>query len=161
MVQLAKAAEEHRHHCGAHPSDTCPTLEESFDNFGSWMASFGIGALGITLVFLGAVALRHHCRTGRRLPLHWATLRTAGVAAGMCWSVGNFLITAAVVMHGNAVVMAQVGSAMLITSGLLGIFYYGEVGTAAVRAVWCASAVWTLAAMVLLGPGAGRPGVCG
>ena len=92
----------------------------------------------------------------------------AGVLAGSFWAVGNFLITTAVELGGNAVrdepsactlfhscirmhsheslmnwraqvIMAQSLSATIITSGLLGIFYYGEGGGAGCKTVWFVS----------------------
>ena len=71
--------------------------------------------------------------------------------AGSFWAVGNFLTTTGVEIGGNAVVMAQGLSSTIITAGLLGIFYYGEGGSAGCKAVWVAAAVWTLMAMILLG----------
>ena len=60
-------------------------------------------------------------------------------------------ITTAVLLEGNAVAQAQSLSAMIITSGLLGIFWYNEGGNLACKLLWFVAALWTLAAMVLLG----------
>jgi hypothetical protein len=47
--------------------------------------------------------------------------------------------------------MAQTLSAQIIASGLFGIFFYKEGGGQGSKLVWFVSALWTLAAMVLLG----------
>jgi hypothetical protein len=52
---------------------------------------------------------------------------------------GNFLNTTAVIKGGNAVIMAQSMAATIITSGLLGIFYYGEGGGTGCKVVWFCS----------------------
>jgi hypothetical protein len=87
--------------------DECPAaLTESFDNFGSWLVSFGIGALGVTLILLAIVTCYRMAfgkgapgSAERRMPsLNWKVLRFAGVGAGSCWALANFLITAAVVI---------------------------------------------------------------
>ena len=89
---------------------------------------------------------------GYRLPdLHWSVLRTAGVAAGTFWVGGNYLNTMAVSRGGQSTVMALYVSMQLVTSGLWGILYYREGGSFSSKAVWSASAVFTLVAVVLLG----------
>jgi hypothetical protein len=51
---------------------------------------------------------------------------------------------------GDAVVMTQMMSMQLVTSGLWGIFYYKEIqGIEAL--VWSGFAVWTVVFMALLG----------
>ena len=52
---------------------------------------------------------------------------------------------------GNAVVVAQAQSATILFSGLHGIFTYGEIKGAGVKAVWVGAAGWTLVFMALLG----------
>lgn len=59
--------------------------------------------------------------------------------------------TTAVVLGGNSVILAQELSAAIITSTLIGMFYYGEGDSTPARVVWLLSAAVTLAAMVLLG----------
>jgi hypothetical protein len=134
-----------------------PVLKEQFDNFGSWMTSFGIGALlaaGVALLVL--VARNGCCRGGGGGSLslvpdfHWKVMRGPGLLAGSLWVLGNFFSTAAVVAGGNAVVMAQVVGFQMVTSGAWGIFYYRETrGWNAVA--WGAAAFLTLVCMVLLG----------
>ena len=78
-----------------------------------------------------------------------------GSIAGVSWNIANFCGTAATTIEanasgGDAVVMAQMMSLQLITSGLWGIFYYKEMrGWPAM--VWGGFAVWTVVGMVLLG----------
>ena len=60
-------------------------MDEAFDHFGSWFASFGIGALAVTLFLLACVSVQH----GGVPDLHFRTLRTAGVAAGSFWVIGQ------------------------------------------------------------------------
>lgn len=138
----------------------CPLqLKESFDIVGSWWVSFGFGALVVTLIIYAVVSLyRVYFAKGQpgspeRLPpaLHWDVLKYAGIAAGCCWVVGNFFITLATVLGGNAIIMAQSLSAQLITSGLFGILWYKEGGGTGSKVFWFFSAMWTLVSMVLLG----------
>lgn len=147
-------------HCGKketpQSSDACKGLFESFDHVGSWLVSFGIGAILVTLTLLALVCAQRRL-TGktaedRAMPsLHWNVLKHSGVAAGCSWALANFLIITANVIGGNAVVMAQTLSAQIITSGLFGILWYGEGGGSGSKAVWGVSAVFTLVSMVLLG----------
>ena len=78
-------------------------------------------------------------------------LKGPGTVAGLLWCSANACITSAVVLGGNAVVIAQYTSSQIIFSGLCGILWYGELKGSRVRAVWGISATVTLAAMVLLG----------
>ena len=48
-------------------------------------------------------------------------------------------------------VVAQAQSAIILFSGLHGIFTYGEIKGAGVKAVWVGAAGWTLVFMALLG----------
>ena len=128
-------------------------LEEQFDKFGSWFVSFGIGAMGVTLFVLACVVSWD--MVVRRKPpphFHWKVLRVNGVAAGSFWVLGNFFLTLAVVRGGNAIVMAQGLSAMIVVSGLWGLLWYSEGGGGwGRRIVWLCGAVLTLVSMVLLG----------
>ena len=45
----------------------------------------------------------------------------------------------------------QITCANIITSGLVGILYYKEGGPTSCKLVWFVAALWTLAAMLLLG----------
>ena len=98
------------------------------------MVTFGIGAEITTLTLLSVATTFRCCVQGIPPPsLHWGVLKYAGVAAGSCWVLGNFMITAAVVMGGNAVVMTQTVCAQIITGGLVGILHYGENGNTQVE----------------------------
>ena len=57
VVQQGKKIEELRAHCFPQNVTCPPALVESFDTFGSWYVSFGIGALAVTLVLLAGLAL--------------------------------------------------------------------------------------------------------
>ena len=148
VIQQGKKIEETSAGCAASNVTCPPALIEAWDTFGSWYVSFGIGALGVTLVLFLIVS----CFRGSMLPLHWSVLRVAGVKAGLFWVVGNFGTTLAVVRGGNAVVLSQSLSAMIITSGLWGLVYYKEGDLSLLRrSVWFASAVFTVISMILLG----------
>ena len=83
---------------------------------------------------------------------HFDALKGPGIKAGLLWVLGNFFTTLAVVRGGNAVVLAQTLSTMIITSGLWGLMYYREGDQSPLRkCVWFASAIFTIASMVLLG----------
>ena len=58
---------------------------QAFNNVGSWMVSFGIGALTLTLTLLGALTAVQ----GRAPDLHWDVLKVAGVQGGLCWVVNH------------------------------------------------------------------------
>jgi glucose uptake protein GlcU len=137
--------------CRKHMKDDCPTkLVEQFDNFGSWLASFGFGAILVTSMFVIGLAV-HEKQHGRSLPsFHFPVMKVPGFTAGACWCLGNFFNTAAVMRGGNSIVMAQQLSMTLITSGLWGIFYYKEMPWQNACA-WGMCALWTLVFMVLLG----------
>ena len=136
-------------------------VTEAFDNHGSWLVSFGIGALGFT-IFLYAIASAVNMARGKPRPgFHWDVMHFAGVGAGSCWALANFLQLAAVVAGGNAIIMAQTLSAQIIASGLFAIFFYKEGGGKGAKTVWFAAALWTLAAMVLLGLEKGKSGAAG
>ena len=108
VLTVAKTDYQKKDNCTFSKHDCPRDLTESFDNFGSWLVSFGIGALMVTLTLLALVSAQR-AMVGRSPPsLHWDVLKTAGVSAGLSWSIANFLTVAAVVLHGNAVVMAQV-----------------------------------------------------
>ena len=123
VVTEGKRFEMSRAGCSSNTT-SCPSdLLESFDNFGSWMVSFGIGALAAALLALCMASLLPGCdarrlttgddekeaeplaaNTGSCRPpglpnLNWRVLRVAGVAAGLFWVIGNFSVTAAVRLH--------------------------------------------------------------
>eukprot|EP00039_Didymoeca_costata_P028444 m.21079 g.21079 ORF g.21079 m.21079 type:complete len:385 (-) comp7025_c0_seq1:159-1313(-) len=161
-LTIGKKFADKKNNCTLSPNkkDDCPRdLHEGFDVLGSWWVSFGCGAVAVTLILYTIVSIqRMLCGKGEpgspgRLPpsLHWNTLKSAGVAAGCCWVVGNFFITLATVLGGNAIIMAQSLSAQLITSGLFGILWYGEGGGTGSKIFWFFAVIWTLVSMVLLG----------
>lgn len=146
--------------CTEKNKTTCPaSLIEEFNTFGSWFVSFGFGAAAMVCLVLTVVAFVEGQKPPKGEPkqclkypsFNWKVLKIMGVAAGTFWVLGNFLNTTAVEMGGNAVVMAQSLSSSIITSGLLGIFYYGEGGSKPAMIVWALAAAWTLASMILLG----------
>jgi hypothetical protein len=105
--------------CRKDMKHSCPTkLVEQFDNFGSWLASFGFGAILVTSVFVMGLAIRE-TSAGRPMPsFQFQVMKVPGFIAGGCWCLGNFFNTAAVMRGGNSIVMAQQLSMTLITSGL-------------------------------------------
>jgi glucose uptake protein GlcU len=153
LVTVGKHWEQTKAGCRCNTTLCPPELTEAFDNFGSWMVTFGIGAAAVTFglyaLLAGARRASSGCQHGGP-PLHLRTLAVPGSIAGLCWCLGNFGNTAAVVNGGNSVVTAQTVSIQLTTSGLWGILYYKEArGAAAV--VWLLSALWTLTFVFLLG----------
>lgn len=161
VVQLGHRFEGEHYGC-RHNADACPAdMKEQFNTFGSWMVSFGIGAIGMAGFVISLVSVRpiqlsdaSGCTIAGCPSFHFRVLGPpgyAGVLAGSFWALGNFLITTAVELGGNAVIMAQSLSATIITSGLLGIFWYGEGGSTTSKFFWFVAAIWTLIAMILLG----------
>ena len=162
-VTAGKGYEEKKFHCYKQP-DKCPArLNQEFNDVGSWMVSFGIGAFAITLgILLILVCFRTIMRfvvkseaySEDNLPLcpslHWKVMKKPGIIAGTFWVLGNVFCTLAVVTGGNAIANAQMVASQLITSGLWGVFYYSEIrkGNAI---VWGFFAFLTLATMILLG----------
>ena len=160
-VTAGKQYEMGRAHC-LHNATKCPAnLIEQFDSLGSWMVSFGIGSMLVTLLVLLCLFLwRLGCRLiipdteEGRLPLlppfHFYIMLKPGSIAGSFWVLGNMFTVLAVVTGGNAISTPQVVSSQLITSGLWGIFYYREIrkGNAV---LWASCAIFTLVMMVLLG----------
>ena len=124
-----------------------------FDPLGSWMTTFGVSAVGVTLLAYTAAGLiipqRDRCRAFQPPPLHLRVMAIPGSAAGILWTAANLFTTMAVLRGGNAIVMAQVNAVSLITSGLWGLLWYHEVrGWPALA--WVASAAFTTAMAVLL-----------
>ena len=122
-----------------------------FDNFGSWMVSFGLGAALVTLSFLALLSAGRRVLAGKPPPpLHLKVMRVPGSIAGLCWALANFCGTAANARGGSAITMAQMSAIQLVTSGLWGLLFYGEIRGRAMY-VWAFFAVWTMGAIVLLG----------
>jgi len=152
VITIGKDHVYKMNHCNSSDTKACPaTVIEAFDNHGSWLVSFGMGALAFTLILLSIASVFNIARGKPRPSLHWDVLQFAGVGAGSCWALANFLQLSAVVAGGNATVMAQTLSAQIIASGLFGIFFYKEGGGKGAKATWFVAALWTLGAMVLLG----------
>jgi len=143
-VNAGKRYERHKAGCADDP-DSCPAaLREQFDNFGSWMVSFGLGAALVTLSFLTLLSAGRRVLAGKPPPqLHLKVMRVPGSTAGLCWALANFCGTAANARGGSAITMAQMSAIQLVTSGLWGLFYYGEIRGRAMY-VWALCAVWTI-----------------
>ena len=148
VIQQGKKYEQVQFHCVSKNITCPPKLVESFDTFGSWMVSFGFGAFGITVLLFGGLAMWQ----GRCPLVHWDVLKIAGVKAGCFWVLGNLGTTLAVVRGGNAVVLSQALSTMIITSGFWGLLWYKEGDLSLLRRfVWFLAAVCTVVSMILLG----------
>ena len=162
-VTAGKEYEENKAHCYKDP-EKCPArLNQQFNDVGSWLVSFGIGAFTVTLTALLVLVcfrtimrfvVKSEAYAEKRMSLcpslHWKIMRKPGITAGTFWVLGNVFCTLAVVTGGNAIANAQMVASQLITSGLWGVFYYGEIqkGNAI---VWGFFALLTLATMILLG----------
>ncbi|CAE7710353.1 unnamed protein product [Symbiodinium necroappetens] len=149
-VNLGKQSAQRSAGCFEDPSKCPPNFVEAFNNFGSWMASFGIGALLVTAVFVLAIAV-NAVVSRKALPSpHWKALAGPGTMAGLLWALGNFFQTAAVVRGGSAVMLPANQAIQLVTSGAFGLLYYHEVPTARRAVFWTAAALWTLGCIILL-----------
>ncbi|CAE7941325.1 unnamed protein product [Symbiodinium sp. KB8] len=149
-VNLGKQSAQRSAGCFEDPSKCPPDFVEAFNNFGSWMASFGIGALLVTAVFVLAIAV-NAVVSRKALPSpHWKALAGPGTMAGLLWALGNFFQTAAVVRGGSAVMLPANQAIQLVTSGAFGLLYYHEVPTARRAVFWTAAALWTLGCIILL-----------
>ena len=148
IVTLGKRVAKARAGCEA---AACPAwLEEQFDALGSWSVSFGLGALAVSAALHAAQRLAARRAERPPPPLHLRLMRGPGSVAGLLWAGGNVAGTLAVQRGGNAVVVAQMQSIQLITSGAWGVLYYRE-QTGKRALIWTAAAFWTLGAIVLLG----------
>mmetsp|Transcript_65717 Transcript_65717/g.182955 ORF Transcript_65717/g.182955 Transcript_65717/m.182955 type:complete len:417 (-) Transcript_65717:80-1330(-) len=149
IVNVGKRLAQDGEGCRATPSTCSPLLEERFNNFGSWMTSFGIGAALVTCAMMGAVGIMARLQGTPMPPSHFMALRVPGSIAGFCWSLGAVLQTASVVKGGSAVMMPATQAVQLITSGAWGVLHYHEVrGLHAVA--WVGAAAWTAVSIVLL-----------
>lgn len=138
--------------CEGRPADCSPILQEQFNVLGSWMASFGIGALIWTSMFTIIILSIENFLWGQSMPsFHFRITRVPGSIAGLCWALGAFFQTMAVVRGGNAVMMPANYAFQLVTSGSWGLIYYKEVRDRFRLGFWAFSALWTLVAMILLG----------
>lgn len=89
LINAGKRYEEAKAGCAGKPSTCPPELTERFNNFGSWMLSFGIGAALVTLAFLGALSATRLLAGRRPPPVHWRVMRAPGTLAGLCWAIAN------------------------------------------------------------------------
>ena len=89
LINAGKRFEAAKAGCAGLPS-ACPSeLNEQFNNFGSWMLSFGIGAALVTLAFIGALSTVRLLSGRRPPPVHWRVTRVPGTVAGLCWAIAN------------------------------------------------------------------------
>lgn len=148
LIEAGQHYEQTRHDCRG-DKDSCPAvLKEQFNNFGSWMASFGVGAAMVTL-YVAVLAAVRRARGEALPPFHFRVFRGPGSVAGILWCLGSFGNTAAVQYAGIATTGPTSLAVSIVTSGAFGVFYYREVrGWRAV--VWAAAAMWTLSAVLLL-----------
>lgn len=130
---------------------TCPVLvAERFNVFGSWTASFGIGAALVTAAVFALVSAFQVWTGSSMLDLHFQTLKVSGSLAGVSWTLGMIFQTAAVMSGGLAVMMPVNSTFQLLTSGMWGLLYYREVQDVHRALLWCGAAAWTVACAVLL-----------
>jgi len=153
MVNIGKEVKQKSAGCykPVNKTITCPDdLTEEFNNFGSWMISFGVGAVIVTGTWMLGLFVYIKIK-GIPMPgLQFNIMKYPGSIAGLCWSVGNFFNTAAVVKGGNAISFPQSTACQLLTSGLWGIFFYGEIQGKAIL-IWGLFAAITTAGIILLG----------
>eukprot|EP00301_Raphidiophrys_heterophryoidea_P024452 c7945_g1_i1.p1 GENE.c7945_g1_i1~~c7945_g1_i1.p1 ORF type:complete len:383 (+),score=50.22 c7945_g1_i1:82-1149(+) len=93
-----------------------------------YLVSFGIG-VGIVQIFILIVygVIRVTYLNKPFFPdFHFKTLRWAGSAAGIFWSIGNFFSLLAINCLGEAVGFSACQASLLV-SGLLGVFLYHEI----------------------------------
>mmetsp|Transcript_20690 Transcript_20690/g.65067 ORF Transcript_20690/g.65067 Transcript_20690/m.65067 type:complete len:345 (-) Transcript_20690:73-1107(-) len=120
-----------------------------FDPLGCWTFAFGLSALVWTLLAWAAFCVAARRRGDPAPGLQLDVMMAPGAGAGIFWSVANLFGTLAVLRGGNALAVAQINAASLISSGLWGLLYYREIrGRAALY--WCAAAVFTGAMTVML-----------
>jgi hypothetical protein len=149
LISIGKKIESSKFDCSA-----CPEQERfnhEFDDFGSYMTSFGIGTGFLTLVYLGAFGSVERCQ-GRKFPsMHFQTLRVPGSLAGWCWVCANVFQSAAVNRGGVSVMGPSNTAIQLLSSGFWGLLYYWEIRSPTRIFGWILCAVWTVTFVVLLG----------
>lgn len=136
--------------CAESPHECPPNIVERFDIFGSWMASFGIGALGISLV---AVCMVWAIESSKGQPLssfHWKVMMGPGNMAGMAWAAGNVFQLAALTRGGSAVMMPFNQACSLMLTGLWGLLYYKEVKGVFLSCLWLAVASCLVLTIIFL-----------
>ncbi|CAJ1437173.1 unnamed protein product, partial [Effrenium voratum] len=149
-VNLGRRAAMHAAGCAEDPARCPPEFVEAFNDFGSWVASFGIGAALVTGLVLSGLCADSAARKQPLPSPHFGALWLPGSAAGLLWSLGNVFQTAAVVRGGNAVMLPSNQAIQLVTSGAFGLLYYREVPGTRNTLQWCFCALWTLGAILLL-----------
>jgi len=149
LISIGKKIESDKIHCSACPERD--RFEHEFDDFGSYMTSFGIGTGFLTLLFLGFFGAVERCQ-GRKFPaMHFQTLRVPGSIAGWCWVCGNVFQSAAVNRGGSSVMGPSNTAIQLLSSGVWALLYYREIRNPKRIIGWILCAVWTVAFVVLLG----------
>jgi len=82
-------------------------------------------------------------------PLHLKIMWAPGGLAGTLWSIGNIASMVSVQNLGEGVGYS-VTQASMLCSGLWGIFYFNEIVSRDMRIKWFASAIITVAGILLL-----------
>jgi len=141
-------------HGGACVEDlsSCPSfLQEQFNSFGSYNASFGIGcALVTSLYYLGLVAFEK--TQGRAVPsFHFQVMSKWGSVAGLLWAIGALFQRSAISKAGGPAFMQPLNLALqTIASGAWGILYYKEADTLLRILLWGLAVTFTLTSGILL-----------
>jgi glucose uptake protein GlcU len=149
VVNSGLQYEERIEGCQLSPERCSPELQERFDVLGSWMASFGLGAVCISLASLLGLWMTEWLRHQPLTPCHWRVMVGPGNLAGVLWFCGNAFQLMAVKRGGTAVMMPANSSVSLVVAGLWGLFYYREVKNAG-AVLWATAAIWTVSMIVLL-----------
>jgi hypothetical protein len=136
--------------CADSPQECPPSMVERFDIFGSWMASFGIGALGISLAAVLMVWAIETSKGQALSSFQWKVMWLPGNLAGIFWAAGNVFQLAALTRGGSAVMMPFNQGCSLMLTGLWGLLYYKEVKGPFLSVMWFAVAGCLVLAIVLL-----------
>jgi len=131
----------------------CPAfLQEEFNTFGSYNASFGIGcAIVTTFYYLSAVVFERS--QGRPVPpLHFKVMSKWGSLSGILWVLGHFFQLSAVARSGGPAFVQPMNLAIQsIVSGAWGLIYYKEVESSLRAGLWSLAMTWTVIFVALLG----------
>jgi len=136
--------------CADSPDECPPNVVERFDIFGSWMASFGIGALGISLAAVCMVWAIESSKGQEYSSFNWKVMWLPGNLAGIAWAVGNVFQLAALTRGGSAVMMPFNQACSLMLTGLWGLLYYKEVKGVLPSLLWFAVAGCLVLAIIFL-----------
>lgn len=112
----------------------------------AFLPSFGLGALGASLVVTGAFALKE----GGVPDMKARQTAWAGVLSGVLWNVGNALSIAAIPRLGYAVAYPLLQCSLLV-GGLWGVFCFKEIGGKPAVAAFFGSACVLIAGAGMLG----------